>query len=106
METIYDKRQWLMGATCQFHVQLTIHIQALCQGGVFDRYPGAKIIVGHLGENIVRLFFCAVSLIRAYAHCARRFTCPQMGENEGFPNGKDVRLLFPQCTTLERFSNE
>jgi hypothetical protein len=53
MDTIYAKRRWLMGATCQFHVQLSIHIQALIQGGVFDRFPGAKIIVGHLGENLV-----------------------------------------------------
>lgn len=55
MDTIYAKRRWLMGATCQFHVQLSIHIQALIQGGVFDRFPGAKIIVGHLGENLVSI---------------------------------------------------
>jgi len=53
MDTIYAKRRWLMGATCQFHVQLSIHIQAMIQGGVFDRFPGAQIIVGHLGENLV-----------------------------------------------------
>jgi 2,3-dihydroxybenzoate decarboxylase len=42
-----------MGATCQFHVQLlSIHIQAMIQGGVFDRFPKAVIIVGHLGENL------------------------------------------------------
>lgn len=41
-----------MGAVCSFHCQLSIHIQALVQGGVFDRFPGAKIIVGHLGENL------------------------------------------------------
>jgi hypothetical protein len=44
-----------MGATCQFHVQLTIHVQAIIQGGVFDRFPDAQIIVGHLGENLVLL---------------------------------------------------
>jgi predicted TIM-barrel fold metal-dependent hydrolase len=64
METIYNQRKWLMGATCQFHVQLTIHLQALIQGGVFDRYPGAKIIAGHLGENLVR-FACHLMLIVA-----------------------------------------
>jgi len=53
METLYNKRKWLMGATCQFHCQLAIHIQALVQGGVFDRFPKVKIIVGHLGENLV-----------------------------------------------------
>ena len=53
MDTIYASRRWLTGATCQFHVQLTIHIQAMIQGGVFDRFPGAQIIVGHLGENLV-----------------------------------------------------
>ena len=46
-----------MGATCQFHCQLAIHIQALVQGGVFDRFPKVKIIVGHLGENLV--FSCS-----------------------------------------------
>ena len=57
MDTIYAKRRWLMGATCQFHVQLSIHIQAMIQGGVFDRFPGAQIIVGHLGENLVCIPF-------------------------------------------------
>jgi predicted TIM-barrel fold metal-dependent hydrolase len=52
METIFNQRKWLMGAVCSFHCQLSIHIQALVQGGVFDRFPGAKIIVGHLGENL------------------------------------------------------
>ena len=51
METVWKGRQWLVGATCQFHVYLSIHVMALCAGGVFDRFPGAKIVVGHLGEK-------------------------------------------------------
>ena len=67
-----------MGATCQFHVQLTIHIQAMIQGGVFDRFPGAQIIVGHLGENLV--FPCRrIVLTVANAYLESRSTCQELG---------------------------
>ena len=65
METLWKERQWLVAATCQFHVYLTVHIMALCAGGVFDRFPGAKIIVGHLGENI------PTQLVRSDAHAIK-----------------------------------
>jgi predicted TIM-barrel fold metal-dependent hydrolase len=80
-----------MGATCQFHVQLSIHLQALIQGGVFDRFPGAKIIVGHLGENLVALYegICLLMWI-ARTYLASGSTCQELGENAGCTNEKDL----------------
>jgi len=78
-----------MGATCQFHVQLTIHVQAMIQGGVFDRFPGAQIIVGHLGENLVYLRIHSL-LIEANAYLESRSTCEELGEDEQGSYAEDV----------------
>ncbi|KAJ5903207.1 hypothetical protein N7504_005590 [Penicillium tannophilum] len=50
--SLYGDRHHLQGAAVQFHLDLSYHIYALCSSGVFDRFPGAKIVAGHLGENI------------------------------------------------------
>ncbi|KAH7177198.1 hypothetical protein DER46DRAFT_621176 [Fusarium sp. MPI-SDFR-AT-0072] len=50
--SLYGDRPHLQGAAVQFHLDLSYHIYALCSSGVFDRFPGAKIVAGHLGENI------------------------------------------------------
>jgi predicted TIM-barrel fold metal-dependent hydrolase len=93
MDTIYSKRRWLMGATCQFHCQLSIHVQALVQGGVFDRFPGAQIIVGHLGENLVFPLTYYADLANAYL--ASRSTCQELGKDDGISHEEDLRSLFP-----------
>ncbi|KAJ3570185.1 hypothetical protein NP233_g4578 [Leucocoprinus birnbaumii] len=43
---------WLGGPAQEFAATLSNHILGLCTNGVFDRFPKAKIIVGHLGERI------------------------------------------------------
>ncbi|KXN90411.1 2,3-dihydroxybenzoate decarboxylase [Leucoagaricus sp. SymC.cos] len=43
---------WLKGPAQEFAATLSYHILGLCTNGVFDRFPKAKIIVGHLGERI------------------------------------------------------
>ena len=35
-----------------WHVETAIHIVRLVVSGTFDRYPGLKIIVGHMGETL------------------------------------------------------
>ncbi|KAJ5885061.1 hypothetical protein N7495_009571 [Penicillium taxi] len=47
----YCDRMHLLGAGVQFHLDLSFHIYAICASGVFDRFPGVKIVVGHLGEK-------------------------------------------------------
>ena len=48
----YDGHPWLMSAPWGFAVETSIHALRLCGSGLFDDFPGLKIILGHLGENI------------------------------------------------------
>jgi 2,3-dihydroxybenzoate decarboxylase len=48
----YDGHPWLMSAPWGFAIETSIHALRLCGSGLFDDYPGLKICVGHLGENI------------------------------------------------------
>jgi len=47
----YGERKELLGASVQFHLDLSMHVYALCVSGLFDRFPGLKVVVGHLGEG-------------------------------------------------------
>ena len=70
-------------------MQLTIHIQAMIQGGVFDRFPGAQIIVGHLGENLVYPRKHS-TLIVANAYLESGSTCKELGKDEQGSYAEDV----------------
>ena len=48
----YDGHPWLMSAPWGFAVETSIHALRLCGSGIFDRFPGLRIILGHLGEFI------------------------------------------------------
>jgi 2,3-dihydroxybenzoate decarboxylase len=49
--TRYGERAHLLGAGVQFHLDLSWHLYAVISSGIFDRYPGAQIVAGHLGEK-------------------------------------------------------
>jgi 2,3-dihydroxybenzoate decarboxylase len=49
--TMYGSRKHLLGAGVQFHLDLSFHIYAICSSGLFDRFPGVQLVVGHLGEG-------------------------------------------------------
>ncbi len=49
---IYAGHGWLMGPTWAFAQETAVHALRLMGSGLFDRYPGLKIILGHLGENL------------------------------------------------------
>ncbi len=42
----------LAGATWGWGVETATHTLRLLFGGVFDRYPGVKVILGHMGEGL------------------------------------------------------
>lgn len=44
-------KRHLLGAAVSFHLSLSYHIYALMSSGVFDLYPKAQIVIGHLGEG-------------------------------------------------------
>jgi 2,3-dihydroxybenzoate decarboxylase len=52
MAQIYDGHPWLMGPTWAFGQETAVHALRLMGSGLFDKYPGLKIVLGHLGEGL------------------------------------------------------
>jgi len=50
-ESKYGTRKHLCGAGVSFHLDLSWHIYAVLSSGMLDKYPGVRIVVGHLGEG-------------------------------------------------------
>jgi len=49
---IYDGHPWLLGPTWAFAQETAVHALRLMASGLFDRHPGLKIILGHMGEGL------------------------------------------------------
>lgn len=49
---IYEGRPELLGSTWGFGVETATHALRLIASGLFDRVPGASVILGHLGETL------------------------------------------------------
>jgi gamma-resorcylate decarboxylase len=49
---IYDGHPWLLGPTWAFGQETAVHALRLIGSGLFDAYPGLKVILGHLGEGL------------------------------------------------------
>ena len=50
---LYKGRPWLVGPVYSFARDCSFQVLALCTSGLFDRYPGVKVIVGHMGTSAV-----------------------------------------------------
>lgn len=48
----YEGHPWLVGSPWGFADETAIHALRLAGCGLFDEYPGLKIVLGHLGERI------------------------------------------------------
>lgn len=75
----YAGHKWLTTATWGFAAGAALHTLRLCAGGVFDRFPRLKLILGHMGEHI------PYDLWRIDHHLARQ---------EGVPAKRSVRHYF------------
>jgi 2,3-dihydroxybenzoate decarboxylase len=51
LKTRYGERKQILGAAVQFHLDLSMHVYALCSSGVFDEFPRLQVVIGHLGEG-------------------------------------------------------
>jgi predicted TIM-barrel fold metal-dependent hydrolase len=51
-EAVYRGHPELVGAAWGFAPETATHVLRIVYGGVFDRHPGAKLIIGHLGETL------------------------------------------------------
>lgn len=49
---IYEGHPWLQGSAWAFGLETATHALRLMASGLFDKCPGLKIIVGHLGEGL------------------------------------------------------
>jgi uncharacterized protein len=44
--------EMLAGPGWGWHIETAVHVIRLILGGVFDRYPGLQMVIGHLGESL------------------------------------------------------
>jgi len=49
---IYHGHSWLLGPTWAFGQETAVHALRLMGSGLFDRYPGLAVVLGHLGEGL------------------------------------------------------
>jgi predicted TIM-barrel fold metal-dependent hydrolase len=49
---IYQGHEWLLGPTWAFGQETAVHALRLMGSGLFDKYPGLRIILGHMGEGL------------------------------------------------------
>ncbi|WQF75371.1 Putative 2-amino-3-carboxymuconate-6-semialdehyde decarboxylase, metal-dependent hydrolase [Colletotrichum destructivum] len=52
LDKLYAQRKYLIGPPLSFANGVSLHLMGLISNGVFDRFPGLKVIVGHLGEKL------------------------------------------------------
>ncbi|MGY2849057.1 2,3-dihydroxybenzoate decarboxylase [Bradyrhizobium sp. USDA 4509] len=67
----YDGHPELNGAVWGWGVETATHALRLLFGGVFDRFPRLKIILGHMGEGLPMLLWRFDSRFAVYSHGVR-----------------------------------
>jgi predicted TIM-barrel fold metal-dependent hydrolase len=73
VEAYYKDFPDLTGAPLGFTVETLTHAVRLIVRGVFDAYPGLKIIVGHLGEALPFLLWRVDNTLKRHTKLARGF---------------------------------
>lgn len=48
----YEGHNWMLGPTWAFAAETAVHALRLIGSGLFDEFPGLKIVLGHIGEGI------------------------------------------------------
>ncbi len=49
---IYEGHSWLMGPSWAFGQETAVHALRLMGSGLFDAYPKAQVVLGHMGEGL------------------------------------------------------
>ena len=49
---IYEGHAWLLGPTWAFAQETAVHALRLMGSGLFDKHPGLRIVLGHMGEGL------------------------------------------------------
>jgi 2,3-dihydroxybenzoate decarboxylase len=51
-EMLFKDRPYLQGPPQSFGIDVSQHVMGLISNGVFDRFPGVQLILGHMGERL------------------------------------------------------
>ena len=76
-QRIYEGHPELLSAAWAYGVETSIHALRLITSGVFDRYPGVNVIIGHLGETLPFAMWRVQHIIN------RRGMCQDLEKNVG-----------------------
>jgi len=49
---IYEGHRWLLGPAWAFGQETAVHALRLMGSGLFDKYPGLQVVLGHMGEGL------------------------------------------------------
>ena len=81
---MYEGHSELLGATWSWTVEAATHALRLVFGGTFDRFPRAKLILGHMGETLPYILWRLDSRSRMFARLgggAQRVTSQTIKKN-------------------------
>lgn len=83
MPRVFDGHPELSGATWGWSVETGTHALRLLFGGVFDRFPEVKLILGHMGEGLPFMRWRFDSRFAVYSHGVklRRQPSEYFGQN-------------------------
>jgi 2,3-dihydroxybenzoate decarboxylase len=76
-QRIYDGHPELLSAAWAYGVETSVHALRLITSGLFDRYPGVNMIIGHLGETLPFAMWRVQHIIN------RRGMCQDLEKNVG-----------------------
>jgi 2,3-dihydroxybenzoate decarboxylase len=76
-QRIYEGHPELLSAAWAYGVETSTHALRLITSGLFDRYPGVNVIIGHLGETL------PFGIWRVQHIINRRGMCQDLKKNVG-----------------------
>ncbi len=68
-QRMYEGHPELLSAAWAYGVETSVHALRLITSGVFDRYPGVNIIIGHLGETLPFAMWRVQHIIKRRGMC-------------------------------------
>jgi gamma-resorcylate decarboxylase len=78
---IYEGHAELLGAPWAFSAETAVHALRLMTSGLFDRFPGIKIVLGHLGETLPFVVHRAASRMNTQRLGIRRTVAEYFHDN-------------------------
>jgi len=101
---LMENHPWLGGAAWAFTVEIATHVMRLMTGGLFDDYPGLKMLLGHLGEGLPFLVWRSDNMLfksRRVKVPAKRKLADYLNENVWVTTSGQFHYPPLLCTMLQ-----